>query len=1065
MNPTADNRQDATLDDFIEAYEAAQARHGQADLTDFLPAPSDPLYLPVLRELVRVDLEYSWQRGQPTLLEEYQRRFPELFRDPISVQEIIFEDERQRRQAGADPMDSECMRQLGAPVGSAGGGPDLSPNSAANQTLADDLAGLFAADAIALAEAARSFRDLRRSGSTASLDSWLQTLSQNSVYARLFRDLYRADPDAADRLSQALTELPLPGSEFLGFRLLAELGRGAFGKVYLARQGDLANRLVVLKVSTALFDESQNLAQLQHTHIVPIYSLHHREPFQAVCMPYLGTTTLADILKLQRGLPAPPVSGRAFLEALETRRDLLKVPAAATSAARAQRLATKSYIDAVLEIAADLAEGLGHAHERGILHRDLKPANVLLSDDGQALLLDFNLSEDTKLRRTATAALIGGTLAYMAPEHLEAFDQGAHPVDARSDLYAVGLIVYELLTGRLPFATTRGPLPGVLQQMIEERRQPPPPLHTRNPAVSPAVAAIVRRCLEPDPDRRYQEMAHLAEDLRRHLANLPLRHTREPSLVERLRKWWRRHPRAAPWTVAGLTAVLLLVVATGGVLLYQRLAGLQAAESFRQFDTDMKIAQFHLLTNAAGNPVGAAQQGDACANRALARYGVLEDAAWQERAAVQRLGSVQRKQLREQVGELLLLWARVTLQQPDGPARSALRLNELAERCYPPAQAPRALWLQRAAALRRLGEADAAAQTEARAQHPTATTARGLGLLAGEHAFHGRWREARVLLEQATRLDPQDYWLWFDLAMCHERLGHDAGAAACYNTCTALWPDFAPLYFQRGTVHLRRQEYPLAHADFNQALHLRPNWPEAHLNRSLTSLALGEYGEAQRDLTWVLDRDPNSVRALFLRARVREKRGESEGARQDRAEALRRTPSDEAGWLARGEARTAADPGAALDDFNQALQCNPRSRAALRDRAHVLADKLGRTDAAIHTLDQLLALYPDCATALAGRAVLWARLAKRELAVRDAEACLLSDPRPAMLYRAGCAYALTSRAQPDDRIRALHLLSAALKEGYGADLIATDADLAPLRDLPQFRRLISAVAKAEKDKD
>src|SRR5262249_54270491 len=217
----------------------------------------------------------------------------------------------------------------------------------------------------------------------------------------------------------------------------------------------------------------QTLAQLQHTHIVPIYSLHHREPFQAMCMPYLGATTLADVLKLQRGLPAPPDSGRAFLDALEARRGLLKIPAATSPAQAAaekrtaplksqvlphspepaQRLATKSYVEAVLEMAADLAEGLGQAHERGILHRDLKPANILLGDDGQALLLDFNLSEDTKLRRTATAALIGGTLAYMPPEHLQAFGQGDRPVDGRRDLYALGLLVYELLSRRPPFAT------------------------------------------------------------------------------------------------------------------------------------------------------------------------------------------------------------------------------------------------------------------------------------------------------------------------------------------------------------------------------------------------------------------------------------------------------------------------------------------------------------------------------------------------------------------------------------------------------------------------------------
>src|SRR5262249_20105309 len=103
----------------------------------------------------------------------------------------------------------------------------------------------------------------------------------------------------------------------------------------------------------------------------------------------------------------------------------------------------RSYVQAVLWLGARLADGLAHAHERGILHRDLKPANVLLTEDGQPLLLDFNLSEDTKLSAGAPAAFIGGTLPYMAPEHLTAFLDRTHGVDARSDLYSLGVILYE----------------------------------------------------------------------------------------------------------------------------------------------------------------------------------------------------------------------------------------------------------------------------------------------------------------------------------------------------------------------------------------------------------------------------------------------------------------------------------------------------------------------------------------------------------------------------------------------------------------------------------------------
>src|SRR5262249_34413300 len=126
----------------------------------------------------------------------------------------------------------------------------------------------------------------------------------------LFRELHDSDPDAAERLAAATLEMPEAGRDFLGFRLIEELGRGAFGRVFLAHQGDLANRPVALKVSTDLKGESHTLAQLQHTNIVPIYSVHQAELFQAVCMPYLGGTTLFDVISGLRAAATLPASGK-----------------------------------------------------------------------------------------------------------------------------------------------------------------------------------------------------------------------------------------------------------------------------------------------------------------------------------------------------------------------------------------------------------------------------------------------------------------------------------------------------------------------------------------------------------------------------------------------------------------------------------------------------------------------------------------------------------------------------------------------------------------------------------
>ena len=143
--------------------------------------------------------------------------------------------------------------------------------------------------------------------------------------------------------------------------------------------------------------------------------------------------------------------------------------------AQLERIGELGYVQAVLWLTARVADGLAHAHERGILHRDLKPANILLGDDGEPLLLDFNLAADTKLRSHASAALIGGTLPYMAPEHLEALKDGGRVPDARSDLYSLGVILFELLTGRDPFPVHTGPVREILPRMIADRPRTPAP--------------------------------------------------------------------------------------------------------------------------------------------------------------------------------------------------------------------------------------------------------------------------------------------------------------------------------------------------------------------------------------------------------------------------------------------------------------------------------------------------------------------------------------------------------------------------------------------------------------
>jgi serine/threonine protein kinase/Tfp pilus assembly protein PilF len=950
-------------------------------------------------------------------------------------------------------------------------------------------------------EAARQFQSRRQQadGKGASLfESWSQS-GEDGPQAKLFGDLHRLDAAAAERLSRAVTSLPEEGTDFLGFRLLAVLGQGAFGQVYLAEQGDLANRPVALKVSADVFGESQALAQLQHTNIVPVYSIHRADPFQAVCMPYFGATTLADVLEHLEGGQSLPASGNLLVSTIHDRRlstrhalshrsirsasqpqsPEVEHPAeerptlaqGAEAAQALQKLEGMTYVEAVLWMVARLAEGLAHAHERGILHHDLKPANILLTDDGQPMLLDFNLSEDTKLRTSVAAASIGGTLPYMAPEHLEAFCGSNRTLDARCDVYSLGVIFYELLTSKRPFPAPGALGPGVLQKMIEDRRQPLADPRRWNAAVSPAVASIVQRCLEADPNKRYQSARELAEDLERQLHDHPLKHAPEKSWRERAHKWSRRHPRLASTTsISILLGTLILVLTTAFVMRGRRLVRLEAQESLGQFQEEMQTAQFLLYSQHADR--SQLEDGMSQCRATLARFDILDNPHWSESSQVRALPDAEQQRLQEEAGELLYLLAKATAlyaqyytEEADRPSKlqEAQQFNLLAEACYGQDQAPRALWEQRANLARLLGQGQEAEILDAKSAQLTESSAKDDFLIAHRLAIEGRHRQALELLQRATQQDPRSFPAWFVRGNCYYDLLQDVHAVACFNTCVALRPEYHWCWFNRGLAHLRLRNFRQAMEDFDQVVRLRPEQAEGYINRALAKEGLQKYAEAVADYTRALAQEKVSTRVYFLRAEARARAGDKPGAERDYDKGLAWEPTDEQSWVARGLARRESDPAGALADFEQALKLNPRSFEGLQNKAAILVDKFNQDAKSLQVMEEAVKLYPDSILARGGRGVLLARTGKRAAALEDAQAALLLDTSPSTLYQVACIYALTSRTEVGDRLQALHLLSSALRGGFGLDLVDKDSDLDPLRNLPEFKRLLTAVRALETD--
>jgi eukaryotic-like serine/threonine-protein kinase len=301
---------------------------------------------------------------------------------------------------------------------------------------------------------------------------------------------------------------------FGDYELLEEVARGGMGVVYRARQVSL-NRVVAVKMILAgghaggadlerFFSEAKAVAQLQHANLVQLYETGVYDGLPYLTLEYVPGGSLADKLK---GTPLPPREAARLVE--------------------------------------QAARGVQHAHEKGIVHRDLKPANVLLGADGTAKVTDFGLARrvDGSEQLTATGAVLG-TPPYMAPEQASGESNKVGPA---ADVYGLGAVLYECLTGRPPFQAPT-PLETLMQVMKVEPVSP----SQLQPQVPRDLETICLKCLQKEPGKRYASAAGLAEDLRRYQAGEPIV-ARPVGRVERMRKWCRRNP-----TVASSLGVLLL---------------------------------------------------------------------------------------------------------------------------------------------------------------------------------------------------------------------------------------------------------------------------------------------------------------------------------------------------------------------------------------------------------------------------------------------------------------------------------------------------------------------------
>jgi tetratricopeptide (TPR) repeat protein len=1056
-----------------------------------------------LANLLRVDQQKRWRRGESIRVEAYLEEHPALRGDDEGILDLIYNEIMLREECGDSPEVSEYLQRF--------------------TRLAPQIQDLFEVHLAVESEELGHSESLPRLGHS----------------------------DETPGPSQQEEELPdLPGYEVLG-----EVGRGGMGIVYKARQRSL-DRVIALKMlrggpshkeeRVRFQAEAILVARLQHPNIVQVHEVgeHAGRPF--FVMEYVEGQSLAAFIG---GRPQP-----------------------------ARKAA---------QLVGILARAMHFAHTHHILHRDLKPANVLLTAAGDAKITDFGLAKHLRhfSGQTRTGDVLG-TPSYMAPEQAASQPDS---LSAATDVYALGAVLYEMLTGRPPFHAET-PL-GTLSQVLYAEPVPPSRLRAKTPR---DLETVCLKCLEKAPGRRYPSAAELADDLDRFCEGRPVRARRVTPWGRTLR-WARRRPalagllgvsaatvlalltlwrwydarehqrgRAAraevqevladarsafaqqDWRSArsGAAAALARIEAepyladlrTQAERLFQDAQRRQSvAETFRAFIRASDEAFFNRMEelshgqNFLGMERTALRKATEKAAREaldLVAAGKAPANAWE---VAPGFDAAQRAVITANAYPLLLILADTLGESAEtgGTAwAEALRILDRAARLGPPT---RVYHLRRASYLRRLGNEQGAAE-ESRQAEAQAKTPHEYFILGDEYYKQGDLPRAIGAYEQAVRLQPDHFWGHCCLARCLIEQKQWERARTSLSVCQVVRPDAVWPHLLRGFVNGQLHAFADAGEDFKRAEALLQDRPGPvarygfYVHRGVLRFEAGEPAAAASDFREAIRLQPDLFMAYLNLARVCQRQGRPEEADKLFRDALRLHPPagvlasyhaergrdlyragryeeavaacttalaqqlhfayaqgvlgmallklrryDQAArafdgyleqgglpmtdvFLGRGHARLQqGDFLGARDDYNQALRLNPDAKTyCQRGWAYFFADAWRPAE---RDFEEALRLDPGLGDAYTGRGLARVMLGQYALAVGDAEEGLRRKPAtPEMMHNLACIFAQAVARAREDPGRADRATLAQTYRNRALHTIRRTLDLIPARERPAFWR-------------